>query len=259
MPYVTTLAGLSDIGRARSRNEDTLTLVPDTVVAVVADGMGGHPGGDIASRVAARTAAEELSARLGSDGDVQDAGGGLGAAMAESVMRAHDAVLEEGTRDPSLEGMGTTLTVMAVDPATGGYALGHVGDSRAYLYRGGELVQLTRDDTWVQERVEANELTLEQARSHPFGHILTQCIGLEEGPEPHVLEGTVEVGDAYLLCTDGLVGMLDDQVVAAILSERLGRRPRGDDAEAAAAALVAAANEAGGYDNVTVALLIVEE
>jgi protein phosphatase len=167
--------------------------------------------------------------------------------MAQSVLGAHHAVRTEGVREPSLDGMGTTLTAMAIDTASGKYAIGHVGDSRAYRFRDGALVQLTRDDTWVQRRVEAEELTPDQARRHPFGHILTQCVGLEDAPEPQVLTGVVEPGDLYVLCTDGLVGMLDDADLKHLLEARAA-----EGAEAVATALVTLAKERGGFDNVTV-------
>jgi protein phosphatase len=255
-----TLVGFSDIGRVRKRNEDAMTLVPEANLAIVADGMGGHPGGDVASRVAASAAAASLVRDLPSDEervglDPDSMAGRLGHAMAESVLEAHRAVRAEGEENPALTGMGTTITAVVVDPATGAFALGHVGDSRAYLLRNGELVQLTRDDTWVQDRVDAAQFTLEQARHHPFGHLLTQCLGLDDIPEPSVRTGRVAAGDTFLLCTDGLVGMLEDTDIAATLRARL-QGPGGG--EAAARVLVETAKERGGHDNITVVLAMVE-
>ncbi len=243
-----TFAGLSDIGRVRKRNEDSLSVLPDLGVAVVADGMGGHPGGDVASRIAADIASRRLRALLpvGADAPPQDRAEALRSAMAQSVMGAHHAVRAEGERQPGLEGMGTTLTALAVDAESGRYAIGHVGDSRAYRFRDGGLSQLTRDDTWVQRRVEAAELTPDQARRHPFGHILTQCVGLEEDPEPQVLLGQVTDGDLYVLCTDGLMGMLEEDDLARVLAGHTG------DPEGAVGELVALARERGGFDNITV-------
>jgi len=152
--------------------------------------------------------------------------------------------------------VGTTLTAMAFDPDGKVYVLGHVGDSRAYRLRAGALDQLTPDDTWVQARVDAKDLTPEQAKRHPFGHILTQCVGLEDAPDPHIHDGTVAIGDVYLLCSDGLVGMLEDEDIARILRERLGEPPDPQVLETAGQALVDAANEAGGKDNITVALIL---
>lgn len=254
---MTTFVGLSDIGRARTRNEDSLTLLPSAGIAIVADGMGGHPGGDIASQIAAAQAAEILDARLRPEAPAQGLVAEMRSTMLESIMSAHQAIRAAVAQDEELEGMGTTLTAVALDFDTKDYVLGHVGDSRAYRLRAGELVQVTRDDTWVQERVDANELTPEQARTHPYGHILTQCVGLEEPPVPHVHEGTALVGDVYLLCSDGLVGMLEDKDIGSILREQLGDAPDRAALELTAQALVAAANEAGGHDNITVALVLV--
>jgi protein phosphatase len=153
--------------------------------------------------------------------------------------------------------MGTTITAMVVDAESDSYILGQVGDSRAYRFVDGELVQLTTDDTWVQEHVDAKELTPEQAKRHPFGHILTQCLGLVEPPTPGVLEGPVAPGELYLLCTDGLVGMIDDEEIAALLAEAFTKSSGQTAADEAAEALIAAANEAGGYDNITVAIVLI--
>lgn len=260
MPKPPIVVGLSDIGKARTRNEDSLFILPDLGVAVVADGMGGHPGGDVASRIAAETAAQVLGdARESGDAEEEDATLRLRTAMSRSVVAAHEAIRAHGREQPSLEGMGTTLTAMVVDADSGTYVLGHVGDSRAYLFREGRLTQLTRDDTWVQERVEAAQLTREQARRHPFGHLLTQCLGLDDPPVPHILGGTTRAGDAYLLCTDGLVGMLEDPEMERILAEHLSSNGGGSDGDAPVRALLDAANEAGGHDNITAALVRIAE
>jgi PPM family protein phosphatase len=252
------VAGLSDVGRTRTRNEDSLSLVPELGVAVVADGMGGHPGGDVASRIAAETAARALGEELGTSPPTHDdPRTRLSSAMRRSVMQAHQEIRAEGEKEPQLEGMGTTITALAVDSEADIFVLGHVGDSRAYLFREGRLSRLTRDDTWVQERVDANVLSAEQARRHPFAHLLTQCLGLEETPTPHIVHGSVEVGDVYLLCTDGLVGMVEDAELEAILVRELGSNggPVHDDGTPALQALLDAANEAGGYDNITAVLM----
>ncbi len=177
--------------------------------------------------------------------------------MLRSVIQAHEEIRAEGRRDPELEGMGTTITAMAVDRHSDAYVLGHVGDSRAYLYRDGRLTQLTRDDTWVQERIDAAQLTEEQARRHPFAHLLTQCLGLEDTPRPHITHGLVEAGDVYLLCTDGLVGMLEDPELERILAAQLEENGGPHPGEPIVQALLDAANDAGGYDNITAVLLTI--
>jgi serine/threonine protein phosphatase PrpC len=261
--YRVTLSGVSDIGRVRKRNEDSMSLAPTLGIAVIADGMGGHPGGDVASRIAAATVAASLERHFTSAGgavssDPHRSAAHLDRAMVESVLSAHAAVRAEAEDRAELSGMGTTLTALAIEAGTGVFAVGHVGDSRAYRLRGGRLSALTRDDTWVQTQVDAARLTAEQARHHPFGHILTQCLGLEEEPYPHVLTGDVTAGDAYLLCTDGLVGMVEDADIAATLLQGLADGDGAGRTDAAARALVEKANELGGYDNVTVVIALVE-
>ena len=232
-----------------------MCLLPALGVAVVADGMGGHPGGDVASRVAAEIAAKVLGETCEEEAPEEGATTRLRAAMSKSVVQAHEGIRDRGREEPELDGMGTTLTAMVVDIESLTYVLGHVGDSRAYLFRDGGLTQLTRDDTWVQERIEADQLTPEQARQHPFGHLLTQCLGLEEPPVPHILDGSIQAGDAYLLCTDGLVGMLDDYELERILSEQLSANGPASDDPAPVQALLDAGNEAGGHDNITAAII----
>ena len=252
VPNTLSIVGLTDTGRTRARNEDSLSIVPHFGVAVVADGMGGHPGGDVASRIATETVTKVLEEKLRVTSlSGEDFSTRLGTVMHRSVIQAHEEIRAEGERQPHLKGMGTTLTALVVDLESGVYVLGHVGDSRAYRYRHGDLTQLTRDDTWVQERVEAAQLTVEQARRHQFAHLLTQCLGLEDTPTPHIVHGSVDVRDSYLLCTDGLVGMLEDQQLEDILEIARG------DPEDTVQALLDAANEAGGSDNITAVLLTV--
>lgn len=243
------IAGRSDVGKVRRRNEDSYAVFPDLGIAVVADGMGGHPGGDVASRIAAEAAARALAdaVREGVTGDGFTER--FRAVMREAVLMAHGDIREEGRANPELDGMGTTLTAMVVEPETGAWIIGHVGDSRAYRLRDGELRQLTRDDTWVQDQIDRGDMRPESARLSPYAHLLTQCVGLEDEPTPQILDGASRGGDAYLLCTDGLVGMLDDHEVARILGD--GTPEPGDRLRA----LIEAANEAGGHDNITAALL----
>jgi len=256
VPLPLTIVGMTDIGLVRRRNEDSLGLAPESGVAVVADGMGGHPGGDVASQEAAAFAVARLR-ELRSEAQAQGGAPALDAAMAGVVLGAHGAVRRRGERQPELEGMGTTLTAFAADPEEEAWAIGHVGDSRAYLLRHGSFRQLTRDDTWVQQRVDAAELTPEQARRHPFGHILTQCLGLEETPTPQVLSGRLESGDVFLLCTDGLAGMLEDELLSDALRAHVSPGDAAPDVEGAARTLLAMAKDRGGYDNISVALIAV--
>ena len=258
MSHTISVAGLSDIGKARSRNEDSLALLPGLGVAVVADGMGGHPGGDIASRIAAETAVSILGARLAATPENDATPELLSDAMRQSIRGAHEALRQHVVEHPELDGMGTTITALVVQPGSGRYALGHVGDSRAYRLRSGGLTRMTRDDTWVQDRVEAGQISMEQAKRHPYAHLLTQCLGLPDAPVPHVTNGIAADGDVYLLCTDGLVGMVEDEGIQAIVSDHLVDAEAPRDPRSALDALIEAANNSGGYDNITAALVVVD-
>jgi protein phosphatase len=256
VPLRLQLLGLSDTGRVRRRNEDSLALDPGLGMAIVADGMGGHPGGDVASRTACGYAAERLRALLSAPLP-ESTTPPLGRAMSEAVLGAHEAVRARSAQEPGLTGMGTTLTALVADVTTGDWVIGHVGDSRAYLLRHGSFRQLTRDDTWVQERVDAEQLTPERARRHPYGHILVQCLGLEDAPVPQVLSGSLREGDVFMLCTDGLTEALEDEILADALRAHVHGAGASTDIEGAARTLVAKALERGAADNVTAVLLAV--
>jgi protein phosphatase len=220
----------TDIGRARERNEDGLLVAPP--LFAVADGMGGHRGGDVASRLALEALGE---------GD---------RALADRVREANRRVYERSMVDRAVAGMGTTLTAAVVEGDR--LRLAHVGDSRAYLLRDGRLRRLTEDHTLVHRMVTRGQLTEEEAAEHPYRSVLTRALGTE--PDVAVDEAVVEVraGDRLLLCTDGLTGMVPEARVAEIL--RTVRDP-----QEAADRLVEEANEAGGLDNITVLVLEVED
>jgi serine/threonine protein phosphatase PrpC len=228
----------TDVGRVRERNEDGfLTQEP---LFAVADGMGGHRGGAVASEVAL-----EMLSQM--DGDSM-AGSGAAEGLADMVGQANDAVLERASGEPRLTGMGTTLTAVVVQP--GRIHLAHVGDSRAYLFRDGSLRQLTEDHSLVQRMVKEGKLSPEEAEVHPHRSVLTRALGVEPGLE--VDRETLEVreGDRLLLCSDGLTTMVDEEDIQRIVAEN-------EDPQRAADALVAAANEAGGVDNITALVLFV--
>ena len=234
----------SDVGRYRSGNEDSYFC--GRTVFAVADGLGGHQGGEVASAAAV----EPLAALDGHDfGDATQAA----EALARAIGAANQAILRRGRADPELWGMGTTVTAAAAAAAGRVLQLAHVGDSRAYLLREGALRQLTTDHTVVAEAVERGLLTRREAAIHPQRGVLTRAVGLDPDvrvdlPEPLELAP----GDQVLLCSDGLTEVVDDDRIAAVLAEHAD----GDDA---CGALVAAANRGGGPDNVTVVLLRVAE
>jgi protein phosphatase len=220
----------TDIGQVREGNEDSyLVLEP---LFAVADGMGGHRGGEVASALALETIRHLFEEREGS--------------LSEQVEEANRAVFQRSAADRAVQGMGTTLTAALVQDD--GVRLAHVGDSRAYLYRDGELHQLTSDHTLVHRMVEEGEISEEEAETHPKRSILTRALGVDDAVQ--VDEGIVEVraGDRLLLCTDGLTVMVSDEEIRAVLD-------RTPDPQEAAERLVAAANRAGGVDNITAVIL----
>ena len=229
----------SDVGRMRSGNEDSY-FCGQTVFAV-ADGLGGHQGGEVASA----TAVEPL-ARL--DGRELPDPGAAAEALATAIREANQAILDRAAGDPALYGMGTTVTAAAV-AADGHIQLAHVGDSRAYLLREDALDQLTTDHTVVGELVRRGRLTPEQAAIHPERSILTRAVGLDprvpvDLPDPLALRS----GDQLLLCSDGLTEAVGDDQIAELLSSA-------PDGDAACRSLIDAANAAGGPDNITVVLV----
>jgi len=226
----------SDIGQVRERNEDAY-LVRDPLFAV-ADGMGGHRGGNVASDLAIETL-----------GTFRMPDQGAAAALVEDIKRANARVMERGASDRDLRGMGTTVTALVADHARAHVA--HVGDSRAYLLRDA-LQQLTEDHTLVQRMVQEGKLTPEEAGRHPQRSVLTRAVGVEDGLDVDELTLDLHPGDRILLCTDGLTGMLGDTTIERILREE-------PDPQSAADHLVRAANEAGGEDNVTAVVVDFEE
>jgi protein phosphatase len=246
--------GLSDVGLTRAHNEDYFEIDPRHRLYVVADGMGGHSHGEVAAQIAvnairdfiAKTADRDTTWPFGMDTRLERHSNLLKMA----VRIAHDNVLRAISRDGSLYGMGTTVVgfVLSGDVA----AVAHVGDSRAYLLRDGRLEQLTQDHTWVNEQVVAGFLSREQARSHPLKNVVTRALGGESDVLVDVREIEVKAGDRFLLCSDGLTGMLSD----ADIRDRVGS---GRSLHEVCRSLVNDSNARGGIDNVTVVLLEIEE
>ncbi len=253
------VVGATDIGRRRTRNEDSFVLAPEHGIVVVADGMGGHPGGDVASRIAARATADALVRALANGSPPADRANVTPdtreRAMHDSVLVGHEAVLARSRAEPRLSGMGTTTSALALDPGGTGYTIGNVGDSRVYLFADGTLTQLTRDDTWLEDRIESGHLRREDAQGHPEAHLLTQCVGLDQTPDPRVSSGTTGPGDVFLLCSDGLMACLTDREIAGLLARTLDGTKEG--AERAIEGLIGDANAAGGVDNITAVLVAV--
>ena len=247
------VAGATDRGRVRRKNEDAFEADADLGLALVADGMGGHPAGDVASHLAAdRSHAwrSELSFLPSSLPPGPGSRSPLGESMAEAVVSTDAQIRAVGAADERYVEMGTTLTVLLLDPAGGRAVVAHVGDSRAYVYDDRRLRQLTRDHTWVQQQIEKGALDPSQARGHPYAHVLAQALGVGAAVEPDVVELDAHAGQVYLLCTDGLTNMLSDQAIERVLEDTLR-----SGLEETARALIDAANARGGTDNITAVLL----
>jgi protein phosphatase len=226
-------AGSTDAGRKRRRNEDS--FVHDPPLFAVADGMGGAQAGEVASRLAA-AAFREFHEADELDPETR---------VAAIIQEANRRIYERARSDAQASGMGTTITAALVSGS--GVAVGHVGDSRAYRLRQGQLEQLTEDHSLVADLVRSGRLTPEEADTHPQRSVITRALGTD--PEVDVDTFTVEAepGDVFLLCSDGLTTMVDDEEVSQTVA-------RADTLEQAAKALVKAANRAGGEDNITVVL-----
>ena len=232
-------AGVTDTGRRRLRNEDAFICEPP--LFAVADGMGGARAGEVAARLAAATLEEAGVETKGEQG------------VTAMIVEANRRIWERALADPATAGMGTTVTAAIVDAESGTVTIGHVGDSRAYLLREGSLRQLTTDHSLVAELVSSGVLTPEEAERHPQRSAITRALGTEPTVDVEVLTLAGEPGDLYLLCSDGLPTMLANSAVAAAL-ERAERDPA-----VAAEALVTAANQQGGEDNITVVLFELSE
>ena len=224
----------TDVGRVRQGNEDSYLL--EAPVYAVADGMGGHIAGDVASATAVSVISEGIGAEKPRDG----------AALADLVSRANDAIWEKARSDSALRGMGTTCTLLMIDGDVAHIA--HVGDSRAYLLRDGSFRQLTEDHTLVERMVREGRLSAEEAANHPQRSIITRALGVDSNVQVDVLRESLAKGDRILITSDGLTSMVDPDEIGQVLEAE-------DDPQAAADRLVEMANDAGGEDNVTVLVL----
>jgi protein phosphatase len=236
--------GATDVGRQRTRNEDRYLVSVERALFAVADGMGGHAAGDVASR----TAIETVDRLVGGPPEAgQDREQRVGQLM-EAARAANLAILDDAAREPERAGMGTTLTVFGVFPEDRSRMIVHVGDSRAYLLRDGRLSQLTTDHTWVQRQVELGKLSPRRARVHPYSSVLTHALGVPDDDRVDAYSGEILAGDLYLLCTDGLTTVLEDDSIESVLHHD-------GDLASCAQELIDAANQAGGPDNITVVLV----
>lgn len=246
-------AALSDVGIKRSHNEDSFLVSEPLGLFVVADGMGGHAGGETASRVSVTTIAEEIEAVRAKNPELFTSPHPLdGAPLAEVIRDALEAacgaVYEAARASQGLEGMGTTTVALII--GEGAAYAGHVGDSRFYVVRGEHIQQISEDHSLVNEQVKAGIITEEQAKHSRFKNIITRSIGFEEDVLVDVMGVELEAGDQLLLCSDGLSNLVEDyEMRDALRSRPLDEVPR---------VLVDLANARGGDDNITVVVVEIE-
>jgi len=227
----------------RQANEDRYAIVPELGLYLVADGMGGHRAGQVASQMASEEAIRAIEG-------LQGAKVGLAERLRDAVSSANREIFNAASAKPEFAGMGTTFVGLLF--AGERLALAHVGDSRAYLVRAGRLRRLTDDHSIVAELIRRHEISESDARQHPHRHVLTRALGIRPRIDPDLAEMTPQDNDVFVLCSDGLTTHIEDEEIA--------ERVHGEhDLEAAAAGLVDAANRAGGVDNTTVLLVRYEK
>jgi len=223
--------GVSHKGR-RKTNEDSMVIDQAIGLFVVADGMGGHNAGEVASALAAKTLHEFIEQAHDTSESI----------VAEALVLANDQVLSAAAGNATYEGMGTTVVAACIKD--GSLVFGNVGDSRIYLMRDGSLEQLTDDDSWVSRVLPADAIGTEEASRHPMRHVLTKVVGLRDDMEPSVGSSSFQSGDMLLLCSDGLHGVVNDDAIAALLG-------RSGSVEEIAGDLVEKALDSGSTDNIT--------
>jgi PPM family protein phosphatase len=236
-------AARSDMGRVRTNNEDSFLADPDRGLFIVADGMGGITGGEVASALAVSVVSECLRGRISASASSADVLAALEGALVEA-----DSKIKERTRLQSeLSGMGTTIILTLVRGDS--VSIAHVGDSRGYLVRGASIRRLTEDHTVVAQIVRSGMITDDEARTHKLKHVLSQALGSSPSPVPGLQSLRLHAGDAVILCTDGVTDMVDDEELGRIVQDC------GEDVDLACRQVVARANENGGRDNITVVVI----
>jgi serine/threonine protein phosphatase PrpC len=237
-------AGATHVGRVRETNQDSFRVDADAGIFLVADGMGGHAAGEVASRIAADFVLQALrDATAAPDNDFESA-------IHEAFVGARQELLDCCEDDPRTRGMGTTV-IVAVLRRSGRMFIGHLGDSRLYRYSGGALSRLTTDHTWIQREIDAGRLRPADARGHRMAHVLLRVLSGDEPADPDVISTRVAPGDILLLCSDGLCNLVDDRAIGEFLRNIASP-------EATVAALIAEANRRGGTDNVTAVVVHIE-
>ncbi|HEX5544868.1 MAG TPA: Stp1/IreP family PP2C-type Ser/Thr phosphatase [Nitrospira sp.] len=240
-------AGRSEVGLVRALNQDAFAVINEMGVWAVADGMGGHVGGEVAAQTAIATVQAEAAAssRLLRNGQTSPTD-----VLTDLLSRAHDAILNRARSKSKLKGMGTTIVLLTIVPGPGPIAyIAHIGDSRAYRFRSGTLTLLTKDHTLIEKYLERGILTAESAKTHPERHVLTRALGVGVTVKPTVTAFPLLPEDLVLLCSDGLTKMLEDEDIRTVFAA-------GElDPAQVCNRLVTAALDRGGEDNVTVVVV----
>jgi PPM family protein phosphatase len=240
--------GLSDQGLLRTANQDAYFIdEPEGRFFIVADGMGGHAGGQEASRMATQVISDHLDQHLNGDLNGDLSGAEL---LQAAFLKANQFIVQDQLEHPERSDMGTTA-VAVLFSTEGQPWCAHIGDSRLYRLRGEELTQITEDHTWIAHAVRTGTLLPEQARNHPWRHVLAQCLGREDIQDIEVQPLDLQPGDRLLLCSDGLTEELSDPLIAIYLEE--------ENCQKAAKGLVEAAKDKGGRDNITVVIVAIPE
>lgn len=252
--------GITDIGQKRQRNEDSYLLNDELKLYVVADGMGGHVGGEFASRIAVKTVEDIIKGDDRKFSGVEEntyldseppkaTDDSKQERLRDAITRAGCMIAQKAQEEPELRGMGTTTTVAYFDEGKAYFA--HVGDSRAYCIRNKKISQITEDHSLVHEQLKSGLITEEEAKNHQLKNIITRSVGVQEEVETDTIVWKVQKNDIYLLCSDGLSNMLSNKEMQDIVSST--------DTETASRALVDLANERGGDDNISVILIRIDE
>lgn len=243
--------GLTDIGLVRKLNQDAFSLDNTLQLWVLADGMGGHAGGEVASQIAVDTIPDVVRTHLSTETSPYLQPDKLESLLGQALESANQTIRKKAEENERLKGMGTTIVVVAITRSPTGHqaSVAHAGDSRAYLFRQGTLSLWTKDHTLMEERLALNLITPEQVRTHPLRHVLTKALGIEPQTQPTIQTYSLNPSDLILLCSDGLTKMLTDQEIQALVGQEAPH------AEAICRTLVATANQLGGEDNTTVVII----
>ncbi len=255
-PTVTryTVRGATDVGRKRDHNEDSFLVDENLRIFAVADGMGGHAGGGIASRLAVETLQATLRARREANPNAFQDHSSLESSLLPDVLRnsveaACQAIFRRAQGVPALNGMGTTLTALLLNHRSAFVA--HVGDSRLYLIRRGHILQISDDHSLVNEQLKAGVITPEEAKNSRFRNVITRSVGFEEEVLVDLLGLEIEKGDLFVICCDGLTNLVDDSEIAAMA--------RSESVQHLPLRLIGLANDRGGDDNITVVAIEIDE